>query len=58
MKETIYIVTYLEGGWDNVEGAFRNKIDAIELCAHYDKVPVEEYNECESMYIIHEKELK
>ena len=54
----VYIVTNPELGWDCVCGVFETKKEAIECCAKYDGVKVDDWKEDNSMCVIHSETLR
>lgn len=54
----IYIITNPSDGWDNVCGVYLNESDAIKCAAENEGIPEEDYDEEDSKYIIHRKELR
>lgn len=55
----VFVITNVESGWDCVMGVYYKKEDAIKYCAEMDgDIPVEDWNEGDSRYIIHEKSIK
>ena len=56
--DSLFVITDVQEGWNNVRGVFINKDAAVAYCAERDNIPPEEWDQGESMLIIHNQTLK
>ena len=54
----LFVITDVEGGWDNVRGVYSTKELAIEYCAERDGVSPSDWEEGNSKYVIHDTYLR